>query len=179
MSIPIGLQASDPKQEKRITEFKEEFKGIYTVNGTDIYIQRVIEFPNTSKEVLTQMVKEYMSRRLERLGERVSSSNVDYYRDSAYTLIEHSPIFKQTLGPGTVEVYIYKIEIKDNKLRATITLKEVINGPQFRYLTQDYYPFVKGWKEQKKHMRSFADYALDVLDSIKDDIQDELSDDDW
>ncbi len=44
VAIPISLQAWDPKTEKRIKEFKEEFKGVYIVDGTDIYLQRVIEF---------------------------------------------------------------------------------------------------------------------------------------
>ncbi len=178
-AIPIALYASDSKTEKRIKEFKEEYKGIYIVDGTDIYIQRVIDFPNTSKEELTQMVKNYFNKRIEQLGERVSSSNIEYGRENNYFLVEHSPTFKQTLGPGTIEVYTYKIEIKENRIRATITLKEVINGPQFRYLTQEYYPFVKGWKEEKKHMRLFADYALSILDNIKADMQDELLDDNW
>ena len=179
VAIPISLQASDSKTEKRIKEFKEEFKGIYIVDGTDIYIQRVIDFPNASSAELHKMVRGYFNKRIEQLGERVSSSNIEYDRGNDYFLVEHSPTFKHTLGPGTVDVYTYKIEIKENRIRATITLKEVINGPKFKYLTQEYYPFVKGWKEEKKHMRLFADYALSILNNIKTDMQDELSDDNW
>ena len=178
-TIPVALQASDPEQEKRIKYFKEEFKGIYIVDGTDIYLQRVIEFPNTSKEELTQMVKEYMSRRLERLGVNASNSNVKYYRD-AYIMIEESPILNIHRWYGTKERYTYRIEIKENRIRATILLNEVstIAG---KVRTSEFYPFVEDDRRQylKKHMRLFADYALNILDNIKADMQNELLDDNW
>ena len=174
--VPVALQASDPKQEKRIKEFKEEFKGIYIVDGTDIYIQRVIEFPNTSKEELTQMVKDYVSRRLERLGVNASNSNVKYFRD-AYIMIEQSPAFSIQRWMDSAEKYTYRIEIKDNRIRATISLNEVLWG-NFKVRTAEFYPFTKTVKGET-HMRLFADYALGILDSIKTDMQDELSDDNW
>lgn len=177
VAIPISLQAWDPKTEKRIKEFKEEFKGVYIVDGTDIYLQRVIEFPNTNKEELTQMVKDYVSRRLERLGKNASNSNVRYYRD-AYIMVEHSPIFKINFVFDSFERYTYRIEIKDNRIRATITLNEVVWPPDV-FPTNKFYPFNKGGRGEKKHMRQFADYALGILDSIKNDMQDELLDDNW
>lgn len=180
LSIPIALQAWDPKTEKRIKEFKEEFKGIYIVDGIDIYIQRVIEFPNTSKEELTQMVKDYISRRLERLGVNASNSNVKYFRD-AYIMIEESPILNIHRWYGTKERYTYRIEIKENRIRATILLNEVstIAG---KVRTSEFYPFVEDNNRRqylKKHMRLFADYALNILDNIKADMQNELLDDNW
>ncbi len=175
--VPVALQASDPKQEKRIKEFQEEFKGIYIVDGTDIYIQRVIEFPNTSKEELIQMVKDYVSRRLERLGKNASNSNVKYFRD-AYIMVERSPEFKINFAFSSFERYTYRIEIKDNRIRATITLNEVAWPPDV-FPTKGFYPFDKGGRGEKKHMRQFADYALGILDNIKGDMQDELLDDNW
>ena len=174
--VPVALQASGPEQEKRIKEFQEEFKGIYIVDGTDIYIQRVIEFPNTSKEELTQMVKDYVSRRLERLGVNASNSNVKYFRD-AYIMIEQSPAFSIQRWMDSAEKYTYRIEIKDNRIRATISLNEVLWG-NFKVRTAEFYPFTKTVKGET-HMRLFADYALGILDSIKTDMQDELSDDNW
>lgn len=176
VAIPISLQAWDPKTEKRIKEFKEEFKGVYIVDGTDIYLQRVIEFPNTSKEELTQMVKDYVSRRLERLGVNASNSNVKYFRD-AYIMVEQSPAFSIQRWMDSAEKYTYRIEIKDNRIRATISLNEVLWG-NFKVRTAEFYPFTKTVKGET-HMRLFADYALGILDSIKTDMQDELSDDNW
>lgn len=178
--VPVALQASDPEQEKRIKEFKEEFKGIYIVDGTDIYIQRVIEFPNTSKEELIQMVKDYVSRRLERLGKNVSNSNVKYYRD-AYIMVEESPIFELHRWYATKERYTYRIEIKDNRIRATILLNEVVGSYNSKARTSEFYPFTKDNRHNhlKKHMKLFADYALGILDNIKGDMQDELLDDNW
>lgn len=174
--IPIRLHACDPKTEKRIKEFKEEYKGIYTVDGTDIYIQRVIEFPNISKEELTQMVKDYISRRLERLGEKASNSNVKYYRD-AYIMIEQSPAFHINRWMNSSERYTYRIEIKDNRIRVTISLNEVQWG-NFKVRTSEFYPFTKVIKGEI-HMKKFSEYAMSILDSIKDDMQDEVLDDDW
>ena len=179
-TIPIALQAWDPKTEKRIKEFKEEFKSIYIIDGTDIYIQRVIEFPNTSKEELTQMVKDYISRRLERLGVNASNSNVKYFRD-AYIMIESSPLLNISRWFATKERYTYRIEIKENRIRTTISLNEVSMSGGFKVRTSEFYPFTKDNKQEhlKKHMRLFADYALGILDNIKADMQDELSDDNW
>ena len=174
--IPISLHAWDPKTEKRIKEFKEEFKGIYIVDGTDIYIQRVIEFPNTSKEELTQMVKDYASRRLERLGVNASNSNVKYHRD-AYIMIEQSPAFHISRWLNSSERYTYRIEIKDNRIRVTISLNEVQWG-NFKVRTSEFYPFAKVIKGEI-HMKKFSEYAMSILDSIKDDMQDEVLDDSW
>ena len=174
VTIPIILQASEPK---RIKEFKEEFKDVYIVDGTDIYIQRVIEFPNTSEEELTQMVKEYVSRRLERLGKRASNSNVKYYRN-AYIMVERSPAFTINFAFSSAERYTYRIEIKENRIRATISLNEVIWGPMI-IPTKDFYPFKRLRGGGKKHMKLFAEYATSTLNSIKDDMKDELSDDNW
>lgn len=174
--IPIVLQASDPKQEKRIKEFKEEFKGIYTIDGTDIYIQRVIEFPNTSKEELTQMVKDYASRRLERLGKNASNSNVKYFRD-AYIMIEESPWLKIGLMYKSFQRYTYRIEIKDNRIRATISLNEV-GWPPSIVPSNIFYPFSKVMSG-KKHMERFAEYALAIINSIKDDMKDEQLNENW
>ena len=177
--IPISLHAWDPKTEKRIKEFKEEFKGIYIVDGTDIYIQRVIEFPNTSKEELTQMVKDYASRRLERLGVNASNSTVKYHRD-AYIMIEQSPAFHISRWLNSSERYTYRIEIKENRIRVTISLNEIQWG-YFKVRASEFYPFIKDDRKGsfKKHMRLFADYALNILDNIKNEMQDEVSDDNW
>ena len=174
--IPISLHAWDPKTEKRIKEFKEEFKGIYIVDGTDIYIQRVIEFPNTSKEKLTQMVRDYASRRLERLGVNASNSNVKYHRD-AYIMIEQSPAFRISRWLNSSERYTYRIEIKENRIRVTISLNEVQWG-YFKARTSEFYPFTKVIKGEI-HMKKFSEYAMGILDSIKDEMQDEVSDDNW
>lgn len=177
--IPISLHAWDRKTEKRIKEFKEEFKGIYTIDGTDIYIQRVIEFPNTSKEKLTQMVRDYASRRLERLGVNASNSNVKYHRD-AYIMIEQSPAFRISRWMNSSERYTYRIEIKENRIRVTISLNEIQWG-YFKVRTSEFYPFTKDNRQGhlKKHMRQFADYALNILDNIKNEMQDEVLDDNW
>lgn len=176
ITIPIALQAWDRKTEKRIKEFKKEFKGIYIIDGTDIYIQRVIEFPNTSKEKLTQMVRNYASRRLERLGVNASNSNVRYFRD-AYIMVEESPGFKISLIYNSFQRYTYRIEIKDNRIRATISLNEV-GWPPDIVPSNIFYTFNKVMGG-KKHMEKFADYALNILDNIKNDMQDEVLDDDW
>ena len=170
LSFNNTINASD-----RPKDFMKEFKDIYIVDGQDIYIQRIIDFPNTTKDELNQKVKMYISRRLERLGKDNSNSNVKYYRD-AYIMIVVSPAFKINFAFNSFEKYTYRIEVKDNKIRATISLNEVVWGNLIP--TKDFYPFKK-IASSKKHMRLFAEYATEILDSIKDDIKNEHKNNDW
>lgn len=92
-------------------------------------------------------------------------------------MVERSPNFK--IGPiySSFQRYTYRIEIKDNRIRATISLNEV-GWPPDIVPSNIFYPFRK-IMNGKKHMEKFAEYAITIIDNIKNDIKDELSDDQW
>ena len=48
----------------------------------------------------------------------------------------------------------------------------------FKVRTSEFYPFAKVIKGEI-HMKKFSEYAMSILDSIKDDMQDEVLDDSW
>ncbi|WP_196381298.1 DUF4468 domain-containing protein, partial [Bacteroides thetaiotaomicron] len=131
--VPVTTSAQFKISEK---EFDNKYASRFKMIDDNIVIQKVIEFPNMNKDELYNKAKRYMDDRILKKY-TAESTNTDYsYTNYSLIITENKIDFLWSKSLVTMNAsirYIYKLEIKDSKLRATISARSFAI-PTFPYL---------------------------------------------
>ncbi|EFS31122.2 DUF4468 domain-containing protein [Bacteroides sp. D2] len=107
-------------------EFEKEYSSKLVLDKDDnLVFQKILEFPQYTKEKLYEMAKNYMDSRIQKKSVPYST-NTDYsYSNYSLIITERKNDFicfsKKIAGTCYAAIeYIYKLEIKDYRIRATI-----------------------------------------------------------
>lgn len=107
-------------------EFEKEYSSKLVLDKDDnLVFQKILEFPQYTKEKLYEMAKNYMDSRIQKKSVPYST-NTDYsYSNYSLIITERKKDFicfsKKIAGTCYAAIeYIYKLEIKDYRIRATI-----------------------------------------------------------
>ena len=107
-------------------EFEKEYSSKLVLDKDDnLVFQKILEFPQYTKEKLDEMAKNYMDSRIQKKSVPYST-NTDYsYSNYSLIITERKNDFicfsKKIAGTCYAAIeYIYKLEIKDYRIRATI-----------------------------------------------------------
>ena len=163
---------------KDLEEFYQEFSGRISIDGNDLYIQRIIHFPGLKQEEVMNKVKLYVSDRIERKEtDNASNSDITYNYNSIIITETKNNLSMGKLGGsntyGGVK-YIYKIEVEDERIRVTMFISGY-NYFKWYISAKEAYPFnEKSNKAYRKSMKnllhSFHIYTTKTFDSIKTEI---------
>lgn len=170
-------------QEQNIQKsFYEELSSIYTIEGDEIYIREVMQFPGKTKVQLESKVRDWLSNRIERrnMPTQVSNSDVTYRNDS-YMFSERTPTFRIVAGFGAYANYNLVIEIKEDRIRATAYISSYYWGENFPDLqAYKFYPF-KRIGFGKKMLELTGQHILDAFKDLKATVNSNhiSTDDDW
>lgn len=175
--------------EENMREFKQEFDGLIELDGTTMYVQRVIYFEGVKADSLKKAIESYISQRVERKYNGDASNADKVYSSDDIICTECSPNFY--LGKiGWTKAYakmyyVYRFEIKDYKVRATIFINSY-DYLGFHILPTDTYPFCK---ERNKHLvksmleffRQIVNYCNSTFNKLPTDMikAQKDKDDDW
>lgn len=143
-------------------EFNNKYANKFKLINDNIEIQTIFEFPNVKKDELYHRAKAYLDDRIQK--KYVSeSTNTDYsYTEYSLIVTEKKDDIIWSKFPtwyATAE-YIYKLEIKDSRIRATITLFS-FKQPEYNGLELvDIFPFTnKLSKKMRRILAEFIDYS--------------------
>lgn len=170
--VPVTTSAQFKISEK---EFDNKYASRFKMIDDNIVIQKVIEFPNMNKDELYNKAKRYMDDRILKKY-TAESTNTDYsYTNYSLIITENKIDFLWSKSLVTMNAsirYIYKLEIKDSKLRATISARSFAI-PTFPYLEfKDWFPYKD---KMKKYMRrllvQFVDYSDELFEHTKKGIE--------
>ena len=160
---------------KDLEEFNTEFSGKISIDGNDLYIQRIIHFPGLNQDDIMKKVKLYISDRIERKEtDRVSNSDITYNTNSIILTETKRNLSMGKLSGGkfygSVE-YVYKFEVKDERIRATMFISGYHYG-NFDVSAKVSYPFNEKTnkpyrKTMKNLLQSFYIYATETFDNVK------------
>ena len=107
-------------------EFEKEYSSKLVLDKDDnLVFQKILEFPQYTKEKLYEMAKNHMDSRIQKKSVPYST-NTDYsYSNYSLIITERKNDFicfsKKIAGTCYAAIeYIYKLEIKDYRIRATI-----------------------------------------------------------
>lgn len=180
----LSFYSLDICAQKNISEreFEERYANSFKLVDNNIEIQRILQFPNLGKDVLTQRVKAYFDDRIQKKYASVSS-NVDYsYSDDSFMITEELDKIKWNKFPATYAKigYIYKLEIKDYKIRATIIMYSFKQPEYYNIELKDCFPFTKKLKRKMLDIvANFVDYSEELFDQAQKSIERQNVDDDW
>lgn len=170
-------------QEQNIRKsFYEELSSIYTIEGDEIYIREVMQFPGKTKDQLESKVRDWLSNRIERRNSPDMISNSDItYRNNTFMFSERTPHLKLTFAFASYANYNLVIEIKDGRIRATAYISSYWWGETFPNLPANkFYPFKKvGYGE--KMLKLTGQHILDAYKDLKATVNSNhiSTDDDW
>lgn len=183
-SIILFLPVTAKNKELKLKDsfYKKGYSEIYKIDDSGIYTSRVFTFDNKSVEELKKRVGSYFNRRVERRisNEDANSQNASFV-DNSIMISESTPSIKINFVFYAYARYTYRIDIKENRIRATIFLNSYYWGNNFPYLSpMKFYPFKSGGGFEK-FFGKITEYIQSTLDSFPQDLcrEDEELSDDW
>ncbi|MBR5542044.1 MAG: hypothetical protein IKU64_06780 [Bacteroides sp.] len=166
-------------QEQKIRKsFYEELSSIYTIEGDEIYIREVMQFPGKTKDQLESKVRDWLSNRIERRNSPNMVNNSDItYRNNTFMFSERT----RKWGVGVYANYNLVIEIKEGRVRLTAYISSYWwgeSGPEIP--SQNFYPF-KSISDGKRMLKLTGEYILEQFQDFKKAMLSETKrpDDDW
>ena len=181
VATSFATQGFSQEQKIRI-RFYEELSSIYTIEGDEIYIREVMQFPGKTKDQLESKVRDWLSNRIERRNSPDMISNSDItYRNNAFMFSERTPYLKINFAFASYANYNLVIEIKDGRIRTTAYISSYWWGETFPDLAAyKFYPFKKiGGGE--KMLKLTANYLQETFQDLKTTIlsNSRKTDDEW
>ena len=148
-------------------EYESNYANKYELRDNNIVIQTILDFPGMNKEELYKRAKDYLDDRIQKKY-TAESTNTDYsYTNYSLIITEEKNNFlwiKTILGPFYAVVkYIYKLEVKDNRIRATIIVFS-IKQPEYNIEFKDIFPFTNKLKSKMRRViADFVDYSDELF----------------
>lgn len=163
-------------------EFEIKYANSFKLVDNNIEIQRVIQFPTLKKEDLIKRVKFYFDDRIQKKYTS-TASNSDYsYSDDSFIITEELEKIQWNKFPVTYAKisYIYKLEIKDYKIRATIIMYSFKQPEYYGIELKDCFPFTNKLKRKMLNIISdFIDYSENLFDQAQKSIENIDFNNDW
>lgn len=148
-------------------EYESNYANKYELRDNNIVIQTILDFPGMNKEELYKRAKDYLDDRIQKKY-TTESTNTDYsYTNYSLIITEEKNDFlwiKTILSPFyAVAKYIYKLEVKDNRIRATIIVFS-IKQPEYNIEFKDIFPFTNKLKSKMRRViADFVDYSDELF----------------
>lgn len=163
-------------QETQIRKsFYKELSTVYTIEGNDIFIRRIMTFPGKCRDELDSKVGLWLSNRIERRNSPEYINNADVtYRDYSYMFSERTPNFCIMFGFYSHAYYNLVVEIKEERIRMTAYITSYWWGENLpNVVSGKFYPFRKiGGGE--KMLKLTAQHILAIFNefdmAIKSDV---------
>ena len=178
--------AAIAQERKKISEeeFNKHYADRFEIVGENIEIQRVFQFSDIDKEELYRRAKAYLDDRIQKKY-AYWSGNADYsYTD--YSLIITETIDDLYWGKALGNMYaaakyVYKLKIKDYKVRATIIFFRFEQPEYFGLELTDLFPFTNKLKRKMRRvLADFIDYADELFTHTQRGLkQNNKTMDDW
>lgn len=169
LALPTAAQKNRPKVKSSF--YKNGYSNIYTIDDSGIYASRIFTFDSVTTEELKNRIATYFDERIARRisDDDANSSNISFSKNT-YTISDATPFFKITMFFYAYARLTYKIEIKDNRVRATIFINSYYWGERFRYLSpQRFYPYKSGGGFEKC-FKMVTEYIQSTLDNLPTDL---------
>ena len=165
-------------------EFNRNYANKFTIVGENIELQRIFQFPNIDKEELYRRAKAYLDDRIQKKYASISTNANYSYTD--YSLIITEAVDNLRWGKSLPKMnciakYIYKLEVKDQRVRATIIFYS-LKQPEYHGLElTDLFPFTNKLKRKMRRiLADFIDYSDKLFEHTQKGLSlDKLSEDDW
>lgn len=152
-------------------EFEKEYSSKLVLDKDDnLVFQKILEFPQYTKEKLYEMAKNYMDSRIQKKSVPYST-NTDYsYSNYSLIITERKKDFicfsKKIAGTCYAAIeYIYKLEIKDYRIRATIIAHRL--GIAGSWGDMKDYVSNKHNKYMRRILSQFVDYTEELFAHTK------------
>ena len=166
------------------SEFNKNYADKFDIVGGNIEMQRIFQFPNLNKEELYKRSKAYLDDRIQKKYAPLSTNANYSYTD--YSLIITEGIDDLYWGKAlgnmySTAKYIYKLEVKDYKVRATIILYSFKQPEYYDIELTDLFPFTNKLKRKMRRvLADFIDYADELFIHTQKGIsQENQSENDW
>ncbi len=166
------------------TEFNKNYAGQFEIVGRNIEMQRILQFPNLDKEELYKRAKAYLDDRIQKKYAPLSTNANYSYTDYSLIITEgiDNLYWGKALGKmyGTAK-YVYKLEVKDHKVRATIILYSFKQPEYYDIELTDLFPFTNKLKRKMRRvLADFIDYANGLFAHTQKGLsQDKQQENDW
>lgn len=168
--ILLSPKASHAEDGK---EFINRYKNCSLTDGCVVY-SKVCDFKNKDKKQLLEQSKIYFDTRIQTKA-TASSTNTDYsYTDNSLIITEE---YNEILVSKTPKLYaameyIYRMDIKDEKIRLSIICSKFWLAGQW-FLIKNYYPFNE--KSKRFNLKVFDQFA-EYVDNVFLDFEKKISD---
>ena len=182
-SISLTAMAQNRKSISE-SEFNKNYADKFDIVGGNIEMQRIFQFSNHNKEELYKRSKAYLDDRIQKKYAPLSTNANYSYTD--YSLIITEGIDDLYWGKAlgnmySTAKYIYKLEVKDYKVRATIILYSFKQPEYYDIELTDLFPFTNKLKRKMRRvLADFIDYADELFIHTQKGIsQENQSENDW
>jgi len=182
MCATLSVEESIAKKINNMEDFKTEFGDKYIIGENSLSLQKVINFPGENSNSLKAKVKNYINNRPERLVDNYAAESNILIDENTIFSAERSIIFETgTFFCASVN-YKLKIDIKESKIRVTISIYGINIPNSHNVPLSKYYPFCKETNKpfrntSKKMYHQFFDYANNIFNDISRKLL--IEDDDW
>lgn len=158
--------------------YSEGLDNFYTITDKGLIVTRIIEFPGISSEELYKKVLNYFAFREEHMTKEDDSTSYGLSRVSPQFLnrpnslaIRESSTAVKKLGTDAHYCnYLYRVEVKNEKIRVTFFLNFFVYDLR-EYYALEVFPYTKEQsKPAIKCLKQWKIYFNEILDSLKADL---------
>ncbi|GEM_PF-5602626 len=158
--------------------YKEGLEKIYTATDKGLIISRTIDFPGIYSEDLYEKVLNYFVFRHEhetnyKYRMSFDANGISFHRvnrKNSITIEEATPVVNKLGVPAHWCEYLFRIEVKNEKIRATFFLNNFEYDGAYLFAL-DAFPYKNVHTGTAcKCLKEWGNYFTDVLDSLKEDV---------